>query len=68
MLWAVQLFNLVLKCKCSRCYGEEANGRILLKRDESNVFYLPETSQDWRYLLVQYFSNMVLIVSECFDR
>lgn len=36
--------------------------------DESNVFYLPETSQDWRYLLVQYFSNMVLIVFECFDR
>jgi len=33
----------------------------------SDVFYLPKTSQEWKYLLVQYFSNTALIASACFD-
>lgn len=49
-------------------WEEKERESIIKGVGESNVFYLPKTSQNWTYLLVQYFGNMVLIASECFDR
>lgn len=47
---------------------EKDLGSITKVVGSSDVFYLLKTSQDWKYLLVQYFSNTVLIASACFDR